>query len=369
MEMMPSNNKKRRKDAEMNHDYEAKNKLGRNENVVPPKDIIHTAWEHYRSYLESVEEPDEAGCDDQQQIQPDVDELYEIIDLLGQYVHKQTSDTSLQFLLKSSACSCGGENNNSLFLSSSCSSSYLSNIESLLPVLLSMVYLHLGDHAISKGFDEHIEQEGKDAQQQQSNHVEDCLHKSLSYFPLNAAALSMLANYQRMNMTASLEDICCAYDIAAKNARIVRDKSIAILAQEQDDGGDGHDTEEGDEEAMLLVKEWVELLLLDGITGSEYVGEDNSEEEKDKDICDDDDDDGENLDGDFETDNAQEDDEFSMSMVEATCSFMAALIHSTLKQHDEALCHLSKFDLTHRIHPNVWRAGSTTDKLLSSARK
>jgi hypothetical protein len=346
---MQSNGLKRKKDEEINpHQHETK-KIVRNDNTAPPNDIIDTAWEHYRSYLDSGDEANNSdGGGGGPEIQPDIDELYEIIDLLEKYVHMHTSDTSLQFLNSSASCD---EHIKSSILS------FPNDIKSLLPVLLSMVYLHLGDHAISEGFAENDEKQ-EDRQQHQLMHVEDYLRKSLSYFPFNAAALSMLANYQRMNMSASLEDICCAYDIAAKNARFVRDKSIEMLAQEQDD-------DEGEEDAMLI-KEWVELLLLDGIAGSEYLGEDDVEKENDEeDICDGDDDGG-RVYVNKQDDNAQEEkDEFSMSTVEATSSFMAALLYSTLQQHNEALFHLSKFDLTHRVHPNVWLAG-TTKKLLSS---
>jgi len=360
IEMIPRNNKKRRSPDEDIKNHESK-KLGRDVNVVPPKNVIHTAWEHYRSYLESAaaaaegseEEQEEAGDEG---MQPDVDELYEIVELLEQYVHAHTLDTSLEFLKSCCACSSSAKNN----------MLYFPNVESLLPVFLSMVYLHLGDHAISQGFDENMQesdekQHGQNEQQSMRD-VEDYLHKSLSYFPLNAAALSMLANYQRMNMTASLEEICCAYDIAAKNARIVRDNGIAILAQEEQE-----EEMHGTDDSMLL-KEWVELLLLDGITGSEYVGEiDEDENEEDVSDGDGDSDRDGNLDEEIVHDNAKEEEEFSMSTVEATCSFMAGLLHSTLNHHSEALCHLSKFDITHRIHPNIWIAG--TDKLSSSAVK
>jgi len=45
---------------------------------------------------------------------------------------------------------------------------------------------------------------------------------------------------------------------------------------------------------------------------------------------------------------------FSPSEVEATSSFMTALICSTLGWHDKALNYLKKFGFTHRVHPNIW---------------
>jgi hypothetical protein len=284
-----------------------------------PEDVIHAVWSHYRSFLESEEETDEEN-------EPDFDELHEIISLLDQFVDPAIEEVSIQSL------------------TSSKSSMSLPNVDSLLPVLLSMVYLHLGDDAISGGFQE----------EDQENNTEQLLHKSLKYFPMNAASLSMLANYQKMNLGASLVDICATYKLAAANAKDVRDFALSISVEHNDDAD--ADTLESEN----LYTEWVELLLLNGVAGVEFIGEDDDDDDEEEEDV------GEvageikDTSSAIDAENGEQEflDEYSTSQVEATSCFMAALLQSTLKIHNDALDYLAKFDFTHRIHPNVWLAAT-----------
>ena len=310
--MAASSDKKRKSE---NDDEES----GKKSKIVKeiPKDVILSAWDHYRSYMESEEEADEEN-------EPDFDELFEIINLLEPFVDPATEDPSISALLRDSY--------NKI---SASESMHFPNIESLLPVLLSMVYLHLGDNAITQGFEE----DEVDA--------EDYLDKSLAYFPRNAAALALWANYQRTNMLATISEICSTYELAASSGNAIWKIAVEILAEEDDDNTDRD-----------IHKEAVELLLLDGIAGAELVEEEGSD-------CDEGEDkikkekscanEGKEVD---ESDDEEPEEIISTSAVEATSSFMSALLHSTMQHHDKAIAHLAKFDFSHRIHPNVWLAAT-----------
>lgn len=256
-----------------------------------PSDTLLKAWTHYRSFLDSQEEDE-----------PEYDYLLEIIELLQPFVSINTKEQELF-------------------------EPDLSSVHSLLPAIISSSYLHLADHTISQGFDNY-----DDNNADLENPV-NYLEKSLQYFPWNAAASSMLANYFRMNMLASLDEICTLYENAAAQSNMLRKIAIDKLNEEDDDNDE--------ENELPHVKELVELLIIDGMVDCEFIGDENEEDENDE----------ENREETIESS-----EEYSTSAVEATSSFMASLIHSTLQHHDKALQYLSKFDFTHRIHPNVWKA-------------
>ena len=158
------------------------------------------------------------------------------------------------------------------------------------------------------------------------------LQKSLEYFPQNAATWSMGANYARMTQRACPQQVCTWYEKAAECASLLRTTAIALL--ESDKVNDS-------------VKEWIELLLLDGIVDCEYVGDEEEEEDEN----------GNEEDSPVTSNNVNDDDDdgyFSASQVEATSRFMAAMLLSTLGKHDQAKQQLKRFHLTHRLHPNVW---------------
>ena len=271
--------------------------------------VVDVAWYHYRSYLDSTEEEEDGGGD--------FDELLEVISLLEDVVPPKNNSSIVDDDF-SSLKKC---------LEEDCSEKELSHrlrsFEELLPVLMSLCYLQLGSHAIDMAFASTEEEEKDETALNKS--PEEYLMLSLKHFPSNAAAASMLANYIRMNSLAPSEDVCFLYENAAKNAHNVRSLAISLLE---------------DETVVDDVKEWVELLLLNGVAGCEFEGED---------------DDGE--------DNEEEEEEeggvVSDSEVEATASFMAALLLSVLGKHEEAAVYLKQFGVTQRIHPEVWRGVKT----------
>jgi hypothetical protein len=271
-----------------------------------PEDVILSAWDHYRSYMESEEEADEDN-------EPDFDELFEILNMLEPFVDPIMDDTSISALRDNKTSE----------------SMDFPNIESLLPALLSMVYLHLADNAITQGFEEH------------EVDPEEYLDKSLSYFPMNAAALALFANYQRMNMLATISDICSTYELAASSGNAVRNIAVEILKEEDDENTDRD-----------IHKEAVELLLLDGIAGAELVEDEEEDEINTENPS------GKEGKATDESDDEEQEEIISTSAVEATSSFMSALLHSTMQHHDKAIAHLAKFDFSHRIHPNVWLAAT-----------
>ena len=266
--------------------------------------IVEVAWNHYRSYLDSTEEDEEGG---------DFDELLEVISLLGDVVSSQQpidiKDGDLSTL--------------KYRLDKSSASTKLQTIEELLPVLVSICYLQLGSHAIDMAFASTAEEEEEESALDMA--PEEYLILSLLHFPANAAALSMLANHLRMNALATTQDVLYLYEKAAKHAHSIRSLAISLLE---------------DEEVEDETKEWIELLLLNGVSGCEFEGGDDKDEE-------DNNEDGEDEEG--------EGDVVSDSEVEATSSFMAALLLSVLGRHDEAATYLKKFGVTHRVHPDVWR--------------
>ena len=323
---MLSNNKRKTSD-----DNELTKRIKESESVE--EEVIQAVWSHYRNYIESEEKSDEEN-------EPDFDELHEIVSLLDSCVGTNINEVNIKSL--------------SIPKPSSVS---LPNIESLLPVLLSVVYLHLGDYAISRGFEEEEEDENENENEQ--NNAETLLRKSLAYYPMNAASLSMLANYQRTTFNAPLDDICETYKLASSCAKMIRDFALSAMMAESCSVGDDK------METTNTYEEWIELLLLNGIAGVQFIGEDDEEGD------DDEEDEGReseeaNEDSEFKEANDEDEnvdqegpiDEYSSSEVQATSSFMAALLQSTLKKHDDALNYLAKFNFTHRIHPNVWLAAT-----------
>lgn len=253
-------------------------------------DVASIAWEHYRNFVDSQEQNDGEG---------DVDELVELLEILKPHVVSKKTD----------------------------SKDDLTMIESLLSVLCSVAHCHLASDAINQSVD--TPEAGEEEAQKVAFHLKQSLH----YYPKNAATWSMGANYARMKQLASPLLVCQWYCKAADCASKLRKTALSLLEgpnQVEDNG----------------LKEWIELLLLDGIVGAEFV--DNDEDEKasgDK---------NEN-----EQDEKEEEEDagyFSSSSVEATSRFMAAILLSTLGKHDEAKEQLQGFQLTHRLHPNVWTA-------------
>eukprot|EP00551_Chaetoceros_affinis_P009393 CAMPEP_0203666252 /NCGR_PEP_ID=MMETSP0090-20130426/3312_1 /ASSEMBLY_ACC=CAM_ASM_001088 /TAXON_ID=426623 /ORGANISM="Chaetoceros affinis, Strain CCMP159" /LENGTH=866 /DNA_ID=CAMNT_0050530071 /DNA_START=21 /DNA_END=2621 /DNA_ORIENTATION=+ len=405
--------------------------------------VIAQAWSHYRNYIEvcTTEDDDHDGDDDGEgngddnnsdndvAKTADIDELYEIICLLGDsfnarahahaHAHAngsnsgETNDKGISIKALEKMSKDKDYNSLSSMISMSSSDAYRqglvqqqshtlallesnseSSLRSLVPALLSMVHLHIANDLISQGFSSSLKPEPEPEPELMNNNSNNNgndnhdtgtdtgtdpmihLQKSLNYFPWNASSLSILANYKRMNLMDTQQNICTLYEIASVNASRVRELAISVLGEGEEEeeeqviGGDGDNQEiqEEDDDKVQgnMHKEWVELLFLDGMTGVEYVGDDD----------DDDDggcyegqttsgDDNENTIKDQDSNSNQNEkenvvneaainSEYSTSDVESVSSFMAALLHSTLRNHEMALFHLKKFNFTHRIHPNVW---------------
>jgi hypothetical protein len=351
-----------------------------------PQDIIQMSWGHYRSFLEPEQQDEENEEEEENQHceeNGDIDEIQEVIDLLKNHVHvnahvavkKRTTNNNIENASSITSTADDYDSNDRERIVSQLVQS-LNSIENMLPALLSMSYLHLGNHAISQGFSQQQEQEAHEQQQESKSNTttaatdttpdridtaKEYLEQSLAYFPWNASATSMLANYNRMNMLQSPELTCRDYELASRNASIVRDVAISLLEEDDNDGddGNGHDNDNGDneeEEEGNMLKEWCELLLLNGMSDTEFIGCDDDEEEEEDDEEKEEVNTSEQVENDQECPDEimQQQDEFSNSNVEATAAFMAALLNSTLGSHDKALQYLRKFDVSHRVHPNVW---------------
>ena len=271
-------------------------KKAKGRNCGDLSDVWSRGWFHYRNYVDSAcEDPDGDG---------DVDELFELLDIISKNSEELMAVDINRF-------------------DEYCTSESIA-FRAAIPVLVSMAYLHLATHAISLGFD------GGDESDMMTIHdkpPEEYLSMALKSFPSNAAAKSMLANYRRMNCLGSLNDICDQYIEASEDAHGVREVALAML------------NNSGVQEEN---KEWIELLLLNDIAGSEYEDDDSDSSDN----------------GEEEADSNKEGIELpekvTESEVEATSSFMAAFLLSTMGRHEEAKSYLTKFNFTHRVHPDVW---------------
>ena len=252
-------------------------------------------WQHYQNYI------DGGGSDEEEDGGGDVDELYEIISILSsRTITPVSTDITHE--------------NDAVVL--------LSNIQSLLPILLSMTYLHLANYSITTHMEDNDDNDTS---------PEYYFEKALHYWPSNPAALSLLANYHRMNNLPSVKDICKFYVKAAESAKYWRDNSIKFLQSSIDE-------EDVDD---INIKEVVEVLIVNGALEMDYIGEEDE--------------------GGDEVANEDTLEEYSCSEVECTASFMSAFLLSTMNQHDDALVYLKKFkQLSHRIHPNIWKAAAGT---------
>jgi len=327
--------------------------------------ILQQAWNHYRNFIDgdddqrlisneedeeecpsgegSLEHPSEEGGDAEDEEGGgggggDVDELLELIEILS-------SDATMKEVSPLTIDPSSGDSEQSKLLDS---------IETLLPILLSMSYLHMANDAISETmFDpnEQADDTNNDEDEQTTDNTSPEYHfgKSLHYWPTNPAAHSLFANYHRMNSLASAEDICEKYINAAEYARCWRVLALNYLQSNATEEEEEEEEEESNEEdgMSLNPKEWVELLILNGALDVDYIGGDSNDEEEDE----------ENV-----TNSEANTEDYSSSEVEATASFMSAFLLSTLSKHKDALPHLKKFRLSHRIHPNVWKEAQNSSQ-------
>eukprot|EP00956_Cyclotella_meneghiniana_P008173 scaffold10872_cov66-Cyclotella_meneghiniana.AAC.6 len=249
-----------------------------------PAALIAQAWECYRNYIDA---DDEESCEEGA-----IDELLEVIEIL------QSFDASAPESLETI------------------------NTKSLVSILISMSYVHLANYATSYTLDT------KSSEMTGFDSPKEYFEKALTFWPDNPSAISLYANFDRINC-GCVKDICERYVKAAGFAKQWREWALAYLEKEIDTEADI---------GGIDVKEWVELLIVNGALGVDCIDEEGEESERDEE--------GSN-------------EEYSFSEIEATASFMSALLLSTLSKHGEALRMLTKFKLSHRIHPNVWKVAQS----------
>lgn len=278
----------------------------------PPKPSkpIRDAWECYRNYIEYEEDVEERDKSRTKQDDEDesnvIDELIELTKIL-----EPLKVAPLNIAIDD-------PNINKSF-----------NIKSLLHILLSMSYVHLANYAISFVLEQKDFLMGFDSPM-------DYFENALRFWPSNPAAISMYANFDRMFDSSCAQNICERYCKAADFVHAWRKVALDFL--------------EGSEEVPksdingMNVKEWVEMLIVNGALGMDFISDEKEDEQAEV---------------------SSESGEYSYSEIEATSSFMSALLLSTLGKHEEAMDHLKKFNLSHRIHPNVWKMGQSSEPEIS----
>ena len=299
------------------------------------EDIVDTIWKHYRNFLDSLdggEEDEDEEQDDNNE--GDIDEIQELIEIARPHISKPSIDPD--------TCT---------------SSSAWKSRTDFLSILLSVGFHHLADRAIAQYL--MMQQQQQQQQQQFSTsdidtameNAQNLVIESLEWYPGNASTWSMGANFGRMSQSLSLLSTRKWYEKAVEASTMLRHQALKALE---------------DDSVPEDVKEWIELLILNEIVGTQY---ENNEEEEDEE--DNEDEDGTNNDeneinkeemkydenGIYEEDKDDSLGRYSSSAVESTARFMCAMLWSMEGRHDRSLDHLRGFQFTHRLHPNVWKIG------------
>jgi hypothetical protein len=291
---------------------EPKPKRAKTDGSKDGESILSTAWSHFTTYLlgAETEGEDDEGAEGEGEGSGDIDELMEIIELLSDSEWKE-----INFKTR----------------------------EGLIPVLLSVCHTAIAEHAVG-GLME-LQDEKNTGAYDSSNDgivdklslsVSDHLNSAIAHFPDNAAAMIVAANYIRNSATGTSNKIEVV-EVSVKAAELVstlRAEGIALLE------------EEGVEE---VTKEWIEGLLLDQVTGVHPLDDEEAEEF---------DEDGEAAsDSDATT-------TWSASTVECTARSTAAMLYSMMNDHEKAKKQLLQFrQLTHRLHPNLWKKAMEANAL------
>jgi hypothetical protein len=292
-------------------------------------ETIDLVWQHYRQYTDAEDDDD------------DDDVLQEIIDVVTEQwpsTVRNNEETTKLLVIR--------------------------NRQDLLPVLISVASTVLAERKIgewltldsSPKYAENGENEKEEAllhKQQHISNIQTHLVRALRSFPQNAQTWSIAINFIRImvnhhkdenngsdekNHPISAPDLAEMYLHGADCAHSIREQAIQLLGA-QNKGGSVSDE----------CKEWIEMLLLNQVTGVGFQPDDDEQEK-----------------------NSTEDDphvldEWSQSSVEGTARFMAAMQFSMANRHDDAAKQLEYFDLTHRMHPNIWKWTSSSSLLLSLA--
>ncbi len=294
-------------------------------------DKINAAVEHYKRYIGITDDDDdddeneetEEKHDEDEEVDEcgDIDEIFEVIEILAELVD---DGIITPFEMPCYIGSDGVALDASIFAS----------IHSILPIFMSMSYLHIANHSMSAEY--------LDDDQQPPMYFFD---QSFKYWSTNPAANSLLADYYRQQIVnTSSDDDHCSIDMAttcdlyvkaSTCAGIVKDAALRFFNNTQEEE---EKEEEDDDNACFNLKELIDILIISGALGMDMDDQDEEEE----------------MEGEEDDDQAVN----SSSTVEETSSFTAAMLLSSLGKHDDAKLVLHKFRFSHRIHPNVWSLAS-----------
>ena len=276
-------------------------KASKRQKVNVAEDAATQMWEHYRNYLDSLD----GDFDDPQ---GDIDELQEMIDIFKttKLAKNKSSEVKAQWM----------------------------SVVDLLPVLISVGYYHLAEAAIAEYL-----QPGKNSSDR-GERIQSLLMDSLESYPKNAATWSMGGNFGRMSQRLSIATARQWYERAAEYAAELRTRALQVLDDET-------------LEDSKLLKEWVELLVLNQVVGVEFEVDDDTEANSNHDEIEDEELD-QAADGDDKNDDTEGEGNYSPSTVEGTSRFMCSMLASMEGKHDDVVKHLQRFGFTHRLHPNVW---------------
>ena len=308
------------------------------------RELFSRLWQHWQAYLASTEDQEDPEST------PDTDELTEMLD-----IGRKHRDKIL--IVAQPANPPSKEDDMSLV------DFYVrtwTKPEDLTPVLLSVAAHVLADDAIASCLEQkNASQPQQELDSQHSNNNNDdnmtapraFLEQALTWFPANASTWSTLASWVRMTQVREQQalEIAKIYRHVAWQASILRRAARRILTH-FDDTVNNKD----DKETCPLLPTLIEALVLNQVIGVEFEEPEESDEEDD----------------DVNETKPVEDDkgQWSVSAVERTSRFMAAMQLSMAGYHDEAAIELGYFKLSHRLHPNVWdktKAVGKTDELLS----
>jgi hypothetical protein len=279
------------------------NKKASKKQKVDMEKLANKAWKHYENYLDSTEEDGDG----------DYEELQKLIALAEPHVQPLSITSSS---------------------SSSSSIEGVTNVISLIPLLLSVAHYHLADPAIANYFSNDDDNDDDDHDHPEATSVIHHLTQSLYWFPANAGTWSMGANFGRMSQRLSPRTTQAWYEQAVLHASRLRTVALQLLLKS---------------EVPHAVKEWIELLVLHQVVEVEFVDQEDDEDY-----------DQESEDGGDDDDDDKEKGFYSASAIEATARFLCAMLSSSAGQHDNAKEHLQHLPLTHRLHPNVWHGPTTT---------
>jgi hypothetical protein len=332
------------------------------------EDVCDAAWNCWQNFLENEE---------------DSDELVELIELLRSHCSTITS-SSLGNNDGGDAGSAGpkaamAERSTAPFAKTKAGSQRrLSSRVDLLPALMSAAATALAEVAISYGLAasqsvrrprDRAESKASEPEQQTEGcwkEIHQYLQVALSFrddpFGFesssgtpgsqdaakamgNPGCWSMVANFARMSERMSVPRIIQWYLHAADASQRLRREAINVLQASSPQTLIDDDT-----------KAWIESVVLNHMVGVEL---DEPVEIDDVDTVE-----SENSDqarNDDGSGKPEQDERWSTSAVEATSRFMAAMLLSTIQEHDAARRQLELLDVTHRLHPNVWtgKVGTT----------